>query len=560
MRTPRPSPLVPLLGVAALAPLLVGACCPAKPTPVEPEPSAAATAAPVAPPAPAKATTVIVFVIDQLPSWALDKYLPHLPADGVLRRGVDTGVYAERVAYPFASTNTAPGHAAIFTGQPPSVTGITTNERVDPGQGERSVVDDGKHRVLGSQTGFASPTVLRVPTVGDALHDATGGAASIVAVSGKDRAAVISGGQRADHVLWYSHGLPGFTTSTFYADALPAPLASWLTAHPIDSLLTPWSPERPELYAELVGADDGPGEGDWLDFRTSFPHDAKATKSPYSVLRLMPQLTEYMLELTAEVAAHAKVGEDDVPDLVIASISGTDYTGHTFGASSWEYLDHLVRADRAMAKLVSTLSQRGPVRVLVTSDHGVARLPEKSKEGGARVFPDAIEQVAEAAASAVLGEGDWVWAFSRPFVYLSPTLDAEQRGAAESAIIAALGEIEGVAGVFPVEDAKTWRDDPDPTRRAVGLSVAESVPGDLYVLASRGAVIDENRPRGKGTTHGTQYDYDQQVPVIFFGEGISRARLPDVLPQERVAPTISALLGVPPPKGVTAAPLPGASR
>lgn len=537
------------------------ACCPAKPTPPAPPESTTATtrasttkAPPIERP---NAKTVVVFVVDQLGSWVLDEYLPHLPADGALRRGVDTGVYVERVAYSYASTNTAPGHAAIFTGQPPAVTGITSNEIVDPGRGERPFVNDGKHAVLGRDDAFASPTMLRVPTVGDALHSVTNGSAKIVVISEKDRATVVSGGQHADVALWYEHKIPAFTTSTFYAPAMRREIASWLAAHPLAALLTPWTPERPELYAKLLGADDGPGEGDWHGFGTTFPHDPKQATLPYSVLRATPQLTEYMLELAAGVADIEGVGEDDVVDLMIVSVSGTDYAGHTFGPRSWEVADHLVRADRAMGRLVRHLEKRGPVSVLITADHGVAGVPEKHEHITTRLFPDAIEQAAEAAAGRVLGQGDWVYAFARPFIYFSPGLESDQRKKATVAIVAALSEIEGIEGVYDVREARGWRDHADPVKRAVGASVAEGVAGDLYVLPAQGAIVDEDRPRGTGTSHGTPWSYDREVPVIFWGPNVAHQRVRETLSQLRVAPTISALLRVAPPRGVTEAPLPG---
>ncbi len=550
--------------VFALGALALGSCCPAKPVlPEEPglSGSVASTAsvnvATVGPPG--KAKVVVVFVIDQLGSWVLDKYLPHLPKDGVLRRGAETGVYAD-VAYAYASNRTAPGHAAIVTGHPPAVTGVTSNRVILPGGGHRSFVSDGKHRVLGrNEPAFASPTALRVPTVGDALHEATGGAAKIITLSGKDRAAVISGGQRADLAVWYDYKIPAFTTSTYYADTMPASIASWSSAHPIADLLVPWTAAQPKLYAELLGPDDGAGEGDWLGFGTTFPHDANATNNPYSVLRLMPQLTERLMDLAGVVADANDVGKDDVVDLMVVSVSGTDYVGHSLGAMSWELADHLIRADRAMGKLVRHLEKRGPVAVLITADHGVSPLPEKSQNpASTRLFPDAITKVAQAAVDSALGEGEWVKNFSAPFLYLRPGLTGAQHDSAVAAILPALEAISGIHGAYDVKHAKTWRSDPDRVKRSVGLSIADDTLGAIYVLPAAGCIMDEHRPRGKGTTHGTPWPHDAHVPAIFWGPGIAPRRITEVLPQNRVAPTISKLLGIAPPKGISAAPLPGA--
>jgi hypothetical protein len=550
-----------LVSTSVGALLALGACCPAKPAPPdEPAPASAPTSASPAAktpaPAPAKTKTVVVFVVDQFGSWVLEKYLPHLPKDGAIRRGVDSGVRAD-VVYAFASTRTAPGHAAIMTGKPPAVTGITSNRITLPGGEHTSIVSDGKHGVLGREDAYASPAALRAPTVGDALHDATSGAAKIVTVSGKDRAAVISGGQHADLAVWYDYHVPGFTTSTFYTEAMPARLAQWLDGHPVKGLLKPWKAEQPDLYQKILGPDDGAGEGDWFGLGTVFPHDLAKADKPYSVLRATAPLTEYMLDLATVVADQTEIGRDDVMDLFVVSVSGTDYTGHSLGPESWEYLDHLIRADRAMGKLVRHLEKRGPVSVLITSDHGVAPLPEKNPKGGGRIFPDAIEQVAQAAAEEVLGEGEWVDTFSAPFLYLKSGLEDDQRDKAIAAIGKALAGIDSVGGAYDLREVKKWRNAPDRVKRAVGLSVADDTRGALYVFASKYNVIDEDRPRGKGTTHGTPWGYDTHVPVIFWGRDVKKQRLTEPLPQERVAPTISKLLGVPPPKGVTAPALPG---
>ena len=534
---------------------VLASCCPAKPAPPEPPATtASATAAPNAAalptPSPKKPRVVVVFVVDQLASWVLNKYLPHLPEDGILKRAVSSGVHAD-VAYAYASTRTAPGHAATMTGQPPSVTGVTSNRVVLPEGGHRSFVDDGKHAVHGRDDMFAAPGALRAPTVGDALHDATGGRAKVLSVSGKDRAAVISGGKHADLALWYDYKIPGFTTSTYYAEAMPAPIASWLSAHPVSGLLVPWTadPASVSWYAAL-GPDDGPGEGDWLGFGTMFPHDPNASSAPYSVLRLTPQLTEMVLDVAAVAADHLELGSDDVVDLLSVSISGTDYVGHSLGPMSWEYADHLVRADRAMAKLVRKLEARGPVSVLITADHGVAPLPEKSDKPATRLFPDAIKTVAQSVIEDDKGEGQWVEEFSAPFLYLASGI-AEDK-ALLNRVIEELEKVEGIHGAYDMELVKTWHTHPDRVKRSVALSVADDTPGALYLLPAEGCIFDEDRPHGKGTTHGTPWKHDTDVPAIFFGPDVETKRIDEVLPQNRVAPTIAALLGIKPPKGVTA--------
>jgi hypothetical protein len=541
------------------AALALTGCPRATPPFAEPAPTGAPTGGSRAEPASTKKPkTVVLFVLDQLASWVLLSHLPHLPPDGACQRGLREGAFVERVAYAYATTTTAQGHSAIVTGQPPWKSGVVANELLDADGKERSIVNDGKHPVHGREGAFASPSVLRVPTVGDALRAATGGRARQVAIAGKDRAAVLMGGRQPDIALWYDHATRGYTTSSYYDEALPEPIASWQSAHPVSALFVPWQARDAALYARVLGPDDAPGEGDYLGLGVAFPHDLANTQNPYATVRLAPQHTEHMLELAYFCAEQAGIGQDDVTDLLLVSVSGTDYAGHTFGPTSWEYLDHLIRADVAMAKLVARLEERGPVAVLITADHGVAGLPEQDPKIDLRLMPDELERAAEEAVATVLGEGKWVAGYTRPFLFLKPGIPPDKREAARAAVERAMPVIKGVHGAWNVNKARALRADPDPIKRAVGLSMSDDTPGDVYILIDEHTILDEDRPRGKGTTHGTPFPHDTQVPVIFWGPGVTPKRITELLEQDRVAPTLSALLRAPPPEGVTASPLPGA--
>ena len=47
-----------------------------------------------------------------------------------------------------------------------------------------------------------------------------------------------------------------------------------------------------------------------------------------------------------------------------------------------------------------------------------------------------------------------------------------------------------------------------------------------------------------GTTHGSPYDYDQRVPMIFMGTGIKRGSYGNASGPMDIAPTLAKLAGV----------------
>jgi hypothetical protein len=523
--------------------------------------------------APARATAadqtapprmVVVVVLDQVGAWVFDRYRDQLDADGAMRAGTRRGaLYTGR--YSYAATYTAVGHATISTGAGPAEHGVVANNVWDrAGAQNRSVFDDGQHRVLGVDDAFAGPGAMRVETVADLLHRATGGDAVIAALSHKDRGAIPGGGRHADLVLWYDKSLPGFTTSTFYAEALPAWLTAWLADNPIDARLGPWEPLDPDGYAVLLGPDDGPGEGDLHGFGTTFPHEPGRTTKPYDLFRYSPASAEHLIELAGEVVQRLDMGADAVPDLLTLSISTTDYVGHAFGPHSWEYLDNLIRVDRALGAFLRRLeAERGPIAVVITSDHGQAPNPQvsvlKGREAG-RIYKDLLEPALDAAAEKALGPGDWVDAFVPPFVYLGP--DAEKGARRDRVIAALLPALEAmpeVAAAYEVRSLLGRTADPDQQVRTAALSIHPEAGGDVFVVPQRWTVVDDGSPRGAGTSHGTPYAYDQEVPIVVWGPGVASGTARAVVDQRRVAATIAVLLGLDAtPGGID--PLPAVAR
>lgn len=385
---------------------------------------------------------------------------------------------------------------------------------------------------------------MRVEVVADVLHRERGG--KTVSVSLKDRAAMFSGGQHATAAYWYDKTQHSFTTSTFYGAQTSDWFDRWRDANPIDGALVPWRAERPELYARLFGPDDGPGESDWHGLGTTFDHFPAKSSAPFDVLRATPASVELLVSLAAEAARQHQLGAGDVPDLLALSISQTDYAGHAFGTRSWEFLDVLVRADRAVGALLRALAKTRSIAVVITSDHGATPMPESV--GGQRVLPADVVAKLEGALDKRLGESQWIDAYVKPFIYLSETARA-RRPEAIAEVIRTLEAMPEFHAVYDVREARAWKEDRDPLRRAVAMSIDPNDPdADLYAVIAPNTIVDPAIDPGKGSGHGSPWDVDREVPVLISGDGVDHRVIREVVDQRRVAPTLSALLGVSAPR------------
>jgi hypothetical protein len=334
-------------------------------------------------------------------------------------------------------------------------------------------------------------------------------------------------------------------------------LPNWLTeyqrTHPIDATQVVWRPFDAARLAAQLGPDAAPGEGAFAGLDTSFPHALAASSKPTTAWMLTPASSDTLLDLARASVRALELGGDDVPDLLALSISGTDFAGHVFGPDSWEYADHLRHVDRALERLLNELGQHTSVVMLVTSDHGAARLPEHahtSEPPAARLDDTALVARLEAAAAAVAGEGDWVFGYGDGYVVLTPAARAHPEHAKIRQAI--LSELRNDPRVLIAHDTlQPLEGEMHGLAEAVANSLHPNASGDIFVVPRENVVPEIGLTPGAGTTHGSPWAYDTDVPLFLVGPGIPHQHIAERTDLRRIASTLALLLGV-------AAPLPEA--
>ncbi len=290
--------------------------------------------------------------------------------------------------YAHATTDTAPGHAALYTGAPPRVSGVWGNEVIDPATLEKvSILRDPATKLVAPSLAAvvvgASMGPLKVDTVADRLRTARHDAL-IVSLSLKDRGAIFGGGRTATAILWYDKGLDRFVTSNVLGSAFPA----WATplAVPNDVRKDPWVPlDAAWVKSHAATPDDEPGEGELGGMPVVFPHDVAHAKSVPSAFRGSPFADDAVLGLALAALSNERAGER--PTFLALSLSANDYIGHTFGPDSWEAWDELRRLDASLGRFFAQLDQRFGASgwfALLSADHGATTMPEATALPAAR--------------------------------------------------------------------------------------------------------------------------------------------------------------------------------
>jgi predicted AlkP superfamily pyrophosphatase or phosphodiesterase len=345
-------------------------------------------------------------------------------------------------------------------------------------------------------------------------------------------------------------------TSTFYRDEYPTWVGAFNDRFQRELAAdTVWESSVPVEAASLSGGDTAAYERDGI--HTFLPHrywdeaDTEEETSLYDWWGLTPMLDAAVLELAREAVRALSLGDGGRLDLLAVSLSQTDRVGHEYGPLSREQMDNLLRLDRELGAFFDFLdSQVGKDRYLVgfSSDHGMAVAPERLQEMGLRGVRLSTEH------------RDLVQTRARDAIREAQARVADPATRGEDPLAYVVQRIQELPFIGPGYSAAQLQatEPPDSFRTLFRNSY---VPGRMGGILSRIGiefwwaenVVDWTW--AYGSTHGSPYLYDRQVPFILLGSGIEPGRIDERVATVDMAPTLAHLVGVPFPEDLDGRPL-----
>lgn len=506
-----------------------------------------------------KPSLVVVVSIDQMRRDRLDAKSP-----GGIGKILQGRNYVESVLDHGLST-TCPGHAVLLTGANPSTAGVPGNSFVDRQTFElRYCVDDDDDafRVLDSDKN-RSPRNIRVTALGDWMRQADS-ASRVFSVGGKDRSTIAMGGQKPDGAFWYNNETGNFTTSGYYAKQLPDYVSAFNGDQPEKNGRVANLPQTWEHGVSPYRVDDYEGEKDTYS-RVS-GHPILTGDDIYMQIYASPFVDQLTLELAKIVVDTEKLGQGDSVDLLSIALSATDTVGHTYGPRSAEAVDALNRTDLWLGEFLDDLEAKlgkDKILVVLSADHGVAELPEYQTETKSNQCP---EQGRVSATRFLISlywniYQEWTFPLTRPdklvvFGGASFTINkdtARELGVDPAEVtqwldqhMASLPIVETAWTQAEIEHGKTE------VARLLRNSLVPDRSGDVLVQLKQDCII---MPDG-GTTHGSVYGYDREVPMVFYGWGVESGEIAGAAHTVDIGPSIARHIGIPVPEGLDGQALP----
>jgi predicted AlkP superfamily pyrophosphatase or phosphodiesterase len=495
---------------------------------------------------------IVAISVDQLSSDVFNEYRARV--SGGLKR-LSNAVVFPRGHQSHAATETCPGHVTILTGVHPARAGIPANDWQNPKlprtgkDGKISYeiycAEDESVPDSSSSDYTVSPVHLRVPTLGDRMKAATP-ETRVVAISGKDRGAVMMGGHKTDVTLWWN----GKTFVTYKNSKAKLPLAlprinakaSAAIERPVKSVLPKLCRDRSRAVSLQSGATVGTLQrrqpGDARSWRATSEFDALTT------------------ELAIATLDEMKLGRGAAIDVLALGLSGTDYVGHSYGTQGAEMCSNILGLDATLDRLFAALDRSKLNYVVVlTADHGGHDLPERNREGAlpmaervdaklsAKAVGDVLAKQFALPETALIGRA--------PFgdMYLAASVPQAQRQAVLDAAIASYRAHPQVEAVYSSAEILAA---PPPTRPVDEWSVLERVAasfdaarsGDFYVVLKPYVTPIAQSGAGYVATHGSVWGYDRRVPILFWWQGVQGFEQPNAVKTVDILPTLASLIGL----------------
>jgi len=532
-----------------------------------------------------KPRLVLQITVDQLRGDLPFRYTDRL-GEGGFKYLLERGVVYRNAHHAHANTETIVGHSTLATGAHPSGHGMVGNLWFDRETGFTTYnVEDSRYRLLtagadvdadaeidptqrAARSEGRSPAAILVSTFSDELRSSNNGRSKVIGVSVKDRGAISMAGH-AGTAYWFSKATGQFVTSSYYLDRYPDWVSEFNTAEPAKRFAnTRWQLMHEQDTYLFGSSDDRAWETDVGGFGRIFPHSYGDGGSPYFTtwLTLSPAGDELVLEFAKQALVNEKLGADEITDYLSVSFSSTDYVGHVFGPSSLEAEDNILRLDRTLADLLAYVDDTvGLNRTLIvlSADHGGPDTPGYLNSLGipaGYIDPDTWDKnsAIERIKSRFGIGGALIGAYDHPYLYFSSDVKGSNeidQAALEAAVVDELMKFPGVALAVSSAALRTGNLPDNELYRSVIHNFHPKRSGDVFIVFEPNWFINDFDGLTVASTHGSPWNYDTFVPIIFAGARLKPQRVDRQVYTVDIAATLAAILGIKAPSGSVGQPL-----
>ena len=498
---------------------------------------------------------VVAIVVDQMRYDYLNKYKVKFSKNG-FNRLTNDGFNLKNNHFNYVPTVTGPGHSSISTGATPKDHGIAGNNWFDKKNNRYTYcTTDLDYENLGGNAYSAkmSPMNLMIPTFGDNNREKNSKSKTI-SIALKDRGSILMGGRNANAAYWFFGKDKGeWVSSNYYMDELPKWVTDFNDSDYISSYMGCWN----TIYDIETYHESRSDENDFEKFfkgdsSVSFPYNLKKLmhlNDGYDMLKESPFGNSLTTDFAIEAMVNENLGKDQYTDVLTLSYSSIDYIGHNFGVDSKEMQDAILRLDLEIERLLTFLDAfvgKDEYTLFLTADHGASKIPSYLNSQGidhAKNIEDSDLDYSLIKLLEVNYNSNKIISkiVNNQIYFNDKELDSLKisSSSVEATLTAYLKSLDYIDGVYTSKEIIEGEFE----------SGYELLIQNGYNTERSGDLIFNFKPNvikygNRGTTHGSGYNYDTHVPLIFYGKKILKGETMKKTKITDIAPTISKIIDV----------------
>lgn len=517
-----------------------------------------------------KPKLVVGITIDGLRYDALLKLKDRFGEDG-FNKLIKQGANFKNANYNYLFTQRAPGYSTIVTGSEPSMHGIISDYWYETLK-EKSIhaVQNQDYRCINCENSdnACSPENLMISTFSDAIKMYYQNEAKVFSISLDASAAVLSGGFKADAAYWVDDRSGKFVTSSYYKNEIP----QWVKkfnknkyheeyfqrSWKLRDTITAYKHSLPDSNKYEYGFD--------AEFK-EFPYNYEEIKSHYTgnkFIKMIPEGNTLTTDFSVTCMLEEKLGDDDIPDVLMINYHVSENIGLFFGPDSKEMQDLILKLDKEIAHLANVIEDetgKNNTLFFLTSSSGLGSNPEFRKDEklpAGRFKHHYVVVLLKSYLNVLYGEGEWIRDYRNQQIFLNRTLiedsdlDIKEVSRKASRFILSYN---GIAGILTSYDLIH-------TNYTKGLyskmqnSFHQKRSGDLIIALKPGWIKDFSYT----ADHNSAYRYDTHVPLIFYGWKTGRTKISRPVNITDIVPSICNMMNIPLPGSVSGIPIEEISR
>ena len=503
-----------------------------------------------------KPKLVVAIVVDQMRYDFLENLSNRFTENG-FKRLIDYGYNCKNNYFNYVPTVTGPGHSSISTGSTPMTHGVVGNNWYDREKKESIYcANDSDYKHIGGDaySGNKSPNNLLVDTFADVNKLSNNNDSKTISVAIKDRGSILMGGKTADAAYWYyGKERAQWITSNYYMNELPDWVNNFNNEDNLEKYLEDWVTFEEITNYDNYEIDDNNYEKQFKGKDNSaFPYSIKSLMKHndcFDMIKETPYGNSMTTDFAIEAIINENLGKSGFTDVLTIGYSSTDYVGHNFGVASVETQDVYIRLDREIAKLLSFLDKEigeNQYTLFLTGDHGVLEIPAFLSDSGVNATAISKEDLTEKALRKLynvfaIEDEKFIVNVQNNQIYLNDERIRElnlDKNIIIDELVEILQSFDFITNAYSAEFILNSQN-LSGYEKLIQNGFHKERSGDIAFILKPNVIFHDR----KGTTHGSGYNYDTHVPLIFYGNGIKNGETLDYTEIPDIAPTISELLG-----------------